>query len=155
MFGPSPFVVYPISSSICSMFFFPFCYHSLYSILKLKRDIFFQKLIRLVFETTINVNRNCTQYQCEENGYYPRSFEDAFINVNLAQIKANLGSIRGLKNEDEFDTCSDMYLLTSEVIEEKSDFASALLFLTHAKGLNWKTPAYIWEGLEWLQKQTH
>ena len=94
-------------------------------------------------------------YQEEEKGYYARSFEDAFINVNLAQIKANLDSISGLKNEDEFETCLDMYQLTTQVIEEKSDFASTLLFLTHAKGLNWKTPAYIWEGLAWLQKQTH
>ena len=94
-------------------------------------------------------------YQGDENSYHARSFEDAFINVNLAQIKANLDSMGGLKNEDDFDTCADMYQLTKQVIEEKSDFASALLFLTHAKGLNWKTPAYIWEGLEWLQKQTY
>jgi hypothetical protein len=113
------------------------------------------------FKSILKHKANCVSsyvhvaYQGNENSYHARSFEDAFINVNLAQIKANLGSISGLKNEDEFDTCSDMYLLTSEVIEEKSDFASALLFLTHAKGLNWKTPAYIWEGLEWLQKQTH
>lgn len=113
------------------------------------------------FNSVLDHKANCVSsyvhvaYQGTENSYHARSFEDAFINVNLAQIKANLGSISGLKNEDEFDTCSDMYLLTSEVIEEKSDFASALLFLTHAKGQNWKTPAYIWEGLEWLQKQTH
>ena len=92
-------------------------------------------------------------YQSNENSYHARSFEDAFINVNLEKIKANLNAIGGLKNKEEFDTCSDMYNLTEQVIDEKSDFASALLFLTYAKGLKWKTPAYIWEGLEWLQKR--
>jgi len=94
-------------------------------------------------------------YQGIENSYYARSFEDAFLNVNLAQIKAHLASIKGLKNEDEFGTCIDIYKLTKQVVEEKSDLASSLLYLTHAKGLNWNTPKYILEGLEWLQKQTH
>lgn len=92
-------------------------------------------------------------YQGNENSYHARSFEDAFININLAQIKANLESIKGIKNEEEFDSNPDMYELTRQVIDEKSDFASSLLFLTHANGLNWKIPSYIWEGLEWLQKQ--
>ncbi|MBD5086493.1 MAG: AAA family ATPase [Clostridiales bacterium] len=94
-------------------------------------------------------------YQGEEKSYYARSFEDAFINVNLSQIKSNLSSIEGLKNKEEFETCSDMYKLTTRVISKKSDFASTILFLTHANGLNWNTPAYIKEGLEWLQKQVH
>lgn len=92
-------------------------------------------------------------YQTDEDSYQARSFEDAFINVNFSQIKANLDSIGGLKNEDEFNTLTDMYQLTNRVIDKKSDFAAALLFLTHAKGLQWKVPAYIWGGLEWLQKQ--
>lgn len=113
------------------------------------------------FKSLLNHKANCVSsyayiaYQGQENSYHARSFEDAFINVNLAQIKANLDLIYGLKNKDEFNTCSDMYQLTTDVIDEKSDFASALLFLTYAQGLNWKTPAYILEGLEWLQKQTH
>lgn len=94
-------------------------------------------------------------YQGNENSYYARSFEDAFINLNLTQIKDNLDSIDGLQNEDAFDTCTDMYDLTNQVIEKKSNFASSLLFLTHTKKLYWKVPSYIWEGLEWLQKQKH
>lgn len=94
-------------------------------------------------------------YQCIEDSYHARSFEDAFIHVNLARIRENLDSIGGLKNEDAFDTCADIYQLTEQVIEDKADFASTLLFLTHVKGQDWKAPAYIWEGLGWLQKQTH
>ena len=36
-------------------------------------------------------------YQTTENNYHARSFEDAFININLASIKTNRDSINGLK----------------------------------------------------------
>jgi predicted ATP-dependent endonuclease of OLD family len=111
------------------------------------------------FDSIINHIATCTSsyihvaYQKEEDAYYARSFEDAFINVNLEKVKENLGSIQGLKNKDEFDTCLDIYELTTMVIDKKSDFASGLLFLSHANGIEWKMPGYIWEGLQWLQKQ--
>lgn len=92
-------------------------------------------------------------YQAEENGYFARSFEDAFINVNFDLIKSNIDAIHGLKNNDAFeDSPSNLYEFTQTVIEEKSDFASSLLFLAHAKDINWKAPSYIREGFEWLQK---
>lgn len=92
-------------------------------------------------------------YQKKENGYYARSFEDAFINVNMEQLKAHLERINGLICEDEFETNDDLYELTKNVIDKKSDFASSLLFLAHTKGIKWNAPSYIWEGIEWLQKQ--
>lgn len=111
------------------------------------------------FDSILDHTATCTSsyiqvaYQKEERAYYARSFEDAFINVNLERIKENLGSIHGLKNEDEFDKCSDIYELTTRVIDKKSDFASDLLFLSHTKRVEWEIPGYIWEGLQWLQKQ--
>ncbi len=113
------------------------------------------------FKSVLKHKANCVSsyayiaYQGRENSYYARSFEDAFINVNLAKIKANLDLLGGLKNKDEFGARSNMFQLTTKVIEEKSDFASTLLFLTYANGIQWQTPKYIWEGLKWLQKQTH
>lgn len=92
-------------------------------------------------------------YQKKEGFYHARSFEDAFINVNLDQIKGNIDLIEGLKNKETFNTCSNLYKLTQKVIDKKSEFASSLLFLTYAKNIRWKMPSYIWEGLEWLQKQ--
>ena len=111
------------------------------------------------FQSTLAHSANCISscvyiaYQQDEESFYARSFEDAFVNVNLPQIKTHLGEISGLKNEEEFDSCSDIYQLVTQVIDKKSDFASSLLFLTHVKGLKWRIPSYIWEGLEWLQKQ--
>ena len=91
-------------------------------------------------------------YQCEENGYYPRSFEDAFINVNLATLKKQQGQLLGLKNKDEIDTNDNIYDLTQKIIDKKSDFASSLLYVAYTdKSVEWTTPKYIWEGLEWLQ----
>ena len=91
-------------------------------------------------------------YQCEEDGYYPRSFEDAFINVNLATLKKHQDQLLGLKNKDEIDTNGNIYDLTQKIIDKKSDFASSLLYVAYTdKSVEWTTPKYIWEGLEWLQ----
>lgn len=93
-------------------------------------------------------------YQCEENGYYPRSFEDAFISMNLATLKEQRDKLLGLKNKDEIDANDDIYNLTQEIIDKKSDFASSLLYIAYTdKNIEWTTPKYIEEGLEWLQKQ--
>ena len=93
-------------------------------------------------------------YQCEENGYYPRSFEDAFINVNLTKIKEQHEQLLGLKNKNEIDVNADIYNLTQKIIDKKSDFASSLLYIAYTdKSIEWTAPKYILEGLEWLQSQ--
>lgn len=93
-------------------------------------------------------------YQCEEDGYYPRSFEDAFINVNLATLKKHQNQLLGLKNTDEIDTNDNIYDLTQKIIDKKSDFASSLLYVAYTdKSVEWTTPKYIREGLEWLQNR--
>ena len=105
-------------------------------------------------------------YQCEENGFRARSFEDAFINVNLAKIKKHWSALDGLKNKKKFDAfvkngpqpgsdIQDIYDLTEAVLNGKSGFASSILYLSYAENVEWETPLYIKEGLEWLQKQTH
>ena len=111
-------------------------------------------------ENIKNHSQNCisdfvnVSYQCEENGYYPRSFEDAFINVNLATLKEQKDSLLGLKNRDEIDDNDDIYNLTQKIIDKKSDFASSLLYVAYTEeNIKWTTPKYIQEGLEWLQIQ--
>lgn len=93
-------------------------------------------------------------YQFEEKGYYPRSFEDAFINVNLAQLKNKKENLLGIKNEDELDENTDIYDLTQKIIDKKSDFASSLLYIAYTEdNVEWVVPKYIKEGLSWLQKK--
>lgn len=111
-------------------------------------------------ENIKNHSQNCisdfvnVSYQCEENGYYPRSFEDAFINVNLATLKEQKDQLLGLKNKDEIDDNDDIYNLTQKIIDKKSDFASSLLYVAYTdENIEWTTPKYIQEGLEWLQIQ--
>ncbi|MBC1606031.1 AAA family ATPase [Listeria rocourtiae] len=91
-------------------------------------------------------------YQKNENNYHARSFEDAFINVNLSYLKSECANINGLKNRKKFCEESCIYKLTNEVIDNKSDFASSLLFKAHVNKLKWEIPSYIWEGLKWLQR---
>lgn len=133
---------------------------------KAKKDVEYKKQYeeeyQTWFEKVLLHKKECVSpminvaYQMEENGYYARSFEDAFINMNFVNLKNNLENIRGLKNIKEFedeDSMNDRYNFTQSVIEKKSDFASSILFLAYTKEINWNTPSYIQEGIKWLQKQ--
>lgn len=93
-------------------------------------------------------------YQKEETGYHARSFEDAFVSINKDVIKSNKSEISGLKNRKQFDTCEDIYKLTENVLDKKSDFAASLLYLALSRDdIQWEIPLYIKEGLSWIQEQ--
>lgn len=95
-------------------------------------------------------------YQIDENGYQARSFEDAFISINLSKIvDFKSKGIQGIKNITELtESRTDFYELTKKVLKEdgKSDFASSILYLALTGKVEWKTPLYIKEGLQWLSK---
>jgi len=91
-------------------------------------------------------------YQSKESGYHGRSFEDAFISINLAKIKKVKDSLWGLKNKGSLDDDLDFYTLTNKIIDKKSDFAASLLFQSLSKDVTWMMPAYIEEGLLWMGK---
>jgi putative ATP-dependent endonuclease of OLD family len=90
-------------------------------------------------------------YQTEENKYQGRSFEDAFISVNFDLLKLNKKSISGLKNKVKLDDepCG-YYDLTNSILDEKSAFASSLLWLSLTKSVKWNIPAYIKNNLLWM-----
>ncbi|TLP60437.1 DUF2813 domain-containing protein [Parasedimentitalea maritima] len=93
-------------------------------------------------------------YQSKEGDYHARSFEDAFIALNLSEIALRKESVQGLKNRSKLDTSEtvDFYKLTNEVIDKKSDFASSILFEALANDHSWCVPSYISEGLKWLHQ---
>ncbi|KOY03722.1 AAA family ATPase [Pseudomonas nunensis] len=92
-------------------------------------------------------------YQSSENNYHGRSFEDAFVNINLELIKENIGCIQGLKNIEDINEAVNSYVLVERILDKKSAFASSLLFLALTKkNVEWKTPLYIEEGIKWLAK---
>lgn len=93
-------------------------------------------------------------YQFKENSYHARSFEDAFIALNLSDIASKKERIEGLKNRSDLDTSGtvDFYELTTKVIDKKSDFASSILFEALANDHSWCVPSYISEGSKWLHK---
>ncbi len=95
-------------------------------------------------------------YQIEELGYHGRSFEDSFISLNLKEIiKYKDDGIRGIQHKaDLVDSVTDFYNLTQKILKSdgKSDFASSLLFLALTGKVEWKTPLYIKEGLQWIAK---
>jgi putative ATP-dependent endonuclease of OLD family len=95
-------------------------------------------------------------YQLEESEYHGRSFEDTFISLNLKEIvKFKENDISGIQNKDKLiDSRTDFYELTKEILKVngKSDFASSLLYLALTGKVEWKTPLYIKEGLQWIAK---
>lgn len=92
-------------------------------------------------------------YQEKEKEYHARSFEDAFINLNLDKIKEKRADINGLKKKNKLDSETDIYKLTQEILEGKSDFSSSVLFLALSKEeVKWEIPNYIKDGLLWIAK---
>lgn len=92
-------------------------------------------------------------YQKKVGDYYPRSFEDSFIALNLKFIIDNKEKFNGLKNKDDLvETEQDFYKLAEECIDKKSTFACDILFYSDKDFSQWKTPDYISEGLKWLAR---
>lgn len=102
-------------------------------------------------QRTIN-NQYLICYQQEEDGYHARSFEDAFIHINLKFIKDKKDTFKGLKNRNEFKKTDDAYDLAQKCIDKKTHFALDILYHSDDNFSNWKIPSYIKEGLLWLKK---
>lgn len=95
----------------------------------------------------------CIIYQVNDEGYNARSFEDAYIHINKAFIKANKDDFEGLQNREYFDDdAKGAFVLAAECIKKKTHFAMDIIYQSDAEFTNWKIPAYIKEGLLWLKK---
>lgn len=89
----------------------------------------------------------------EEDGYHARSFEDAFIHINRDFINDSKSEFKGLKNRSFFDdSAKDAFELADKCIDKKTHFALDIIYFSDETMGNWKVPAYIKEGLEWLQQ---
>ena len=97
----------------------------------------------------------CVVYQTEEIDYTARSFEDAFIHINMEYLKDNKDHFKGLKNKSKFDNGSGAYELAEKCIKKKTHFALDILFHSTEELDNWQIPAYIEEGLLWLKEDWH
>ncbi|WP_106262499.1 ATP-dependent nuclease [Donghicola tyrosinivorans] len=93
-------------------------------------------------------------HQLKEKGYHARSFEDAFISINLDKIKARKDMLAGLKNRETLEKFSgnEFYSLTDQILGKKSDFAGSILYLALVEGESWNVPKYIMDGLKWIRK---
>jgi len=104
-------------------------------------------------------------FQTEVNGYYPTSFEEAFILTNynnvflnsvLKKIKPNIYKDI-IKKDKRFKNIKDnSYKLQRKLTNSKSDFANELLYklITDAEYMIIPTlPDYIENGIKWLTKK--
>ncbi len=95
----------------------------------------------------------CIAYQTKENSYHARSFEDAFISLNLGFIKSNREKFKSLIKKDKLEEKSlDYYDIANNCIDKKPLFATDILYYSSDKFSEWLVPAYIKEGLLWLSK---
>lgn len=92
-------------------------------------------------------------YQSEEESYQARSFEDAFLSLNLEFIKSKKDDFSSLKKKGTLDsTPPDYFEIAENCIDKKTEFATDILFYSDEGFAQWKTPAYINNGLLWLMK---
>ena len=101
-----------------------------------------------------------TAYQTKEGDYHGRSFEDTFFSLNKELL--NLGADRfdsltetWLKKYVNDDDCSALDF-ANKAVKSKPSLAIEILLNSEddEEGnpySNWKTPAYIEEGLKWLR----
>jgi hypothetical protein len=100
-----------------------------------------------------NKGRLRIAFQKEENGYTARSFEDAFLSINIPFVSDNKDNFKALKNHELIsDASTDYYKISDKYIDSKTGFALDVLLNSDENYTNWKTPLYIKEGLEWLAK---
>lgn len=132
----------------------------------IKEFITFDKLLELGNKTEeeriiLNQKGLITFQQPEQIGtmeYWPRSFEDAFICLNIDWIKQiedtslfwkhaiKLSCTSLLKNSNDY------YEIANNYIESKTSFAASLIYESTETLSSWKIPTYIKEGLIWLSK---
>ncbi len=92
-------------------------------------------------------------FQMEEDNYYPRSFEDAFIHENKDFIKNNFEHFVSIKKSyREENKLNNSYDFATKGISKKPSFAMEILLASDQDFTNWHVPKYIEEGLKWLQK---
>jgi hypothetical protein len=92
-------------------------------------------------------------FQKTDNGYTARSFEDAFLSVNISFVSDKKGNFTALKNRDLISNEStDYYQIADKCIDSKTGFSLDVLLNSDENYTNWETPLYIKEGLEWLAK---
>jgi len=95
----------------------------------------------------------CIAYQTKQNGYHARSFEDAFISLNLEFIKSNKEKFKSLKKKVMLDGSEPNYYgIADTCIVKKTLFATDILYYSNEKFSEWQVPEYIKEGLLWLSK---
>ena len=89
-------------------------------------------------------------YQIDEYGYNARSFEDAFINLNLYFLKSHKKDFKSLQNKKKLNG-NDFYKIAENCLKGKTVFALDILYYSDNKFEDWFIPEYIKEGLLWLQ----
>lgn len=113
----------------------------------------FDSLKQLTFEDKViqrdGGNNLAVTFQTPENSCHARSFEEAFLSINLPFVQAKKEAFTGLKNRGKL-LGDDFYHLADTCINKKTDFATDILFNSADDLSLWNTPEYIRKGLEWL-----
>lgn len=118
------------------------------------KSSYFDWFKKLKSKSCPSINQNIEiAYQIAENGYQARSFEDAFVSVNLSLITENVDDLLGLKRKEQLiNNRTDYYFVTEEILDGKSAFSSSVLYLALTKDVKWQTPKYITDALNWISE---
>lgn len=100
-------------------------------------------------------------YQTEQDGFYARSYEDAFFHINKSLLNAGITGFPSLTNKHlkrYLDDDIDAYTFAEKAIGSKPSLAIEVLLNSEKDESerdfsNWRVPNYIKEGLLWLRRQ--
>ncbi|MDC0601881.1 ATP-dependent endonuclease [Aliiglaciecola sp.] len=100
-------------------------------------------------------------YQTEEEGFYARSYEDAFFHINKSLLNTGISGFPSLTNkhlEKYMSNEIDAYEFAEKAVGSKPSLAIEVLLNSekdenNLEFSNWKVPAYIKEGLLWLRRK--
>ncbi|MDD3012551.1 MAG: AAA family ATPase [Candidatus Gastranaerophilales bacterium] len=115
------------------------------------KDLTFDDIKILDYERKLVNPKIRIAYQTKELSYQARSFEDAFIALNIDFIKEYKDKFDSLKCREALITeGTNFYDIAQKCIDKKSIFATDILYYSDDNFSNWQIPEYIKEGLKWL-----
>lgn len=126
--------------------------------LKVEEKVSNDSLIRVAYQTKVEINVSDSEEKKDIKDVYPYTFEDSLGFSNWSYFKRNTGNGFIKKLNTEFNSEADINIIANNLFEYlknngriKAPFALDLLFMEAPEKL--KIPEYIYDGLKWVENK--
>lgn len=126
--------------------------------LKEEQKVSSDSLIRITYQTKVEINISDSKEKKDIKNVYPYTFEDSLGFTNWDYFKANSSNGFIKKLNTEFNSGDNINVIANNLFEYlknngriKAPFALDLLFMEDPEKL--KIPEYIYDGLKWIENK--